>query len=147
VALRAAGPGSAPPGEDGGHRDHIIVPTTSQAQALADPLAENNAEPPWRATARSTASAFTASAAAVMGIVHVDHAPEAGSHPKPGMTVACGDSPFTPPTGLRSNSPSASGHQPECVKLLGGQSLSIDKLKVVRIWVEGRLPFGVYAQT
>ena len=76
------------------------------------------------------------------GIVHVI-APELGLT-QPGMTVACGDS-HTSTHGAFGAIAFGIGTS-QVRDVLASQSLALTKLKVRRIWVEGRLQEGVYAK-
>jgi len=140
VALRELGLGVRHPERTVATVDHI-VPTTSQARPFADPLAET-----MLATLESHCEEHGIRLHGIgsgrQGIVHVI-APELGLT-QPGMTVACGDS-HTSTHGAFGAIAFGIGTS-QVRDVLAAQSLSIDKLKVRRIWVEGRLPFGVYAK-
>ncbi|MFN9643972.1 MAG: 3-isopropylmalate dehydratase large subunit [Cyanobacteriota bacterium] len=120
--------------------DHI-VPTTSQARPLADPLAEE-----MLATLEANCSAHGITLHGLgsgrQGIVHVI-APELGLT-QPGMTVACGDSHTSTPGAFGAIAFGIGTSQVRDV--LASQSLAMSKLKVRRIWVEGALADGVYAK-
>ena len=120
--------------------DHI-VPTTSQARPFADPLAEE-----MLATLERNCSDYGIPLHGLgsgrQGIVHVI-APELGLT-QPGMTVACGDS-HTSTHGAFGAIAFGIGTS-QVRDVLATQSLSMGKLKVRRIWVEGQLQSGVYAK-
>jgi 3-isopropylmalate/(R)-2-methylmalate dehydratase large subunit len=120
--------------------DHI-VPTTSQARPLADPLAEE-----MLATLEANCAAHGITLHGLgsgrQGIVHVI-APELGLT-QPGMTVACGDS-HTSTHGAFGAIAFGIGTS-QVRDVLASQSLAMGKLKVRRIWVEGALSSGVYAK-
>jgi len=120
--------------------DHI-VPTTSQARPFADPLAEE-----MLATLETNCAGYGISLHGIgsgrQGIVHVI-APELGLT-QPGMTVACGDS-HTSTHGAFGAIAFGIGTS-QVRDVLASQSLAMNKLKVRRIWVEGRLQPGVYAK-
>ncbi|MGL6133988.1 MAG: aconitase family protein, partial [Prochlorococcaceae cyanobacterium] len=120
--------------------DHI-VPTTSQARPFADPLAEE-----MLATLEANCSAHGITLHGLgsgrQGIVHVI-APELGLT-QPGMTVACGDS-HTSTHGAFGAIAFGIGTS-QVRDVLASQSLAMGKLKVRRIWVDGRLQSGVFAK-
>jgi len=120
--------------------DHI-VPTTSQVRPFADPLAEE-----MLATLERNCSDYGIPLHGLgsgrQGIVHVI-APELGLT-QPGMTVACGDS-HTSTHGAFGAIAFGIGTS-QVRDVLASQSLSMGKLKVRRIWVEGQLQPGVYAK-
>ncbi len=120
--------------------DHI-VPTTTQARPLADPLAEE-----MLATLEANCAAHGITLHGLgsgrQGIVHVI-APELGLT-QPGMTVACGDS-HTSTHGAFGAIAFGIGTS-QVRDVLASQSLAMSKLKVRRIWVEGALASGVYAK-
>jgi 3-isopropylmalate/(R)-2-methylmalate dehydratase large subunit len=120
--------------------DHI-VPTTSQARPVADPLAEE-----MLATLEANCAAhgilLHGLGSGRQGIVHVI-APELGLT-QPGMTVACGDS-HTSTHGAFGAIAFGIGTS-QVRDVLASQSLAMTKLKVRRIWVEGELQNGVYAK-
>ncbi|MEB3157794.1 MAG: 3-isopropylmalate dehydratase large subunit [Cyanobacteriota bacterium] len=120
--------------------DHI-VPTTSQARPLADPLAEE-----MLATLEANCAAHDITLHGLgsgrQGIVHVI-APELGLT-QPGMTVACGDS-HTSTHGAFGAIAFGIGTS-QVRDVLASQSLAMNKLKVRRIQVEGTLQSGVYAK-
>jgi 3-isopropylmalate/(R)-2-methylmalate dehydratase large subunit len=120
--------------------DHI-VPTTSQARPFADPLAEE-----MLATLEANCTQYGIRLHGIgsgrQGIVHVI-APELGLT-QPGMTVACGDS-HTSTHGAFGAIAFGIGTS-QVRDVLASQSLAMNKLKVRRIWVNGRLQDGVYAK-
>jgi 3-isopropylmalate/(R)-2-methylmalate dehydratase large subunit len=120
--------------------DHI-VPTTSQARPFADPLAEE-----MLATLEANCAEYGITLHGLgsgrQGIVHVI-APELGLT-QPGMTVACGDS-HTSTHGAFGAIAFGIGTS-QVRDVLASQSLAMNKLKVRRIRVEGRLQSGVYAK-
>ncbi len=120
--------------------DHI-VPTTSQARPLADPLAEE-----MLATLEGNCAAHGITLHGLgsgrQGIVHVI-APELGLT-QPGMTVACGDS-HTSTHGAFGAIAFGIGTS-QVRDVLASQSLAMSKLNVRRIRVEGTLQRGVYAK-
>jgi 3-isopropylmalate/(R)-2-methylmalate dehydratase large subunit len=120
--------------------DHI-VPTTSQARPFADPLAEE-----MLATLEANCTQYGIRLHGIgsgrQGIVHVI-APEQGLT-QPGMTVACGDS-HTSTHGAFGAIAFGIGTS-QVRDVLASQSLAMNKLKVRRIWVNGRLQNGVYAK-
>lgn len=120
--------------------DHI-VPTTSQARPFADPLAEAMLETLERNCADSGITLHGLGSGR-QGIVHVI-APELGLT-QPGMTVACGDS-HTSTHGAFGAIAFGIGTS-QVRDVLASQSLAMTKLKVRRIWVDGKLQRGVYAK-
>ncbi len=120
--------------------DHI-VPTTSQARPFADPLAEAMLTTLERNCAEHALTLHGLGSGS-QGIVHVI-APELGLT-QPGMTVACGDS-HTSTHGAFGAIAFGIGTS-QVRDVLASQSLSMNKLRVRRIWVEGRLQPGVYAK-
>ena len=120
--------------------DHL-GPTTSQARPFADPLAEE-----MLATLEANCAAHGITLHGLgsgrQGIVHVI-APELGLT-QPGMTVACGDS-HTSTHGAFGAIAFGIGTS-QVRDVLASQSLSMGKLKVRRLWVEGQLQPGVYAK-
>jgi len=120
--------------------DHI-VPTTTQARPLADPLAEE-----MLATLEGNCAAHGITLHGLgsgrQGIVHVI-APELGLT-QPGMTVACGDS-HTSTHGAFGAIAFGIGTS-QVRDVLASQSLAMSKLNVRRIRVEGTLQRGVYAK-
>ena len=120
--------------------DHI-VPTISQKRPFEDPLAEEMLE-----TLESNCKEFGIKLFGLgsgnQGVVHV-MAPELGLT-QPGMTVACGDS-HTSTHGAFGAIAFGIGTS-QVRDVLASQSLSMNKLKVRRLWFEGRLSRGVYAK-
>jgi len=120
--------------------DHI-VPTTSQARPFADPLAEE-----MLATLEANCSRhgirLHGLGSGSQGIVHVI-APELGLT-QPGMTVACGDS-HTSTHGAFGAIAFGIGTS-QVRDVLASQSLSMNKLRVRRLWVDGQLQPGVHAK-
>lgn len=120
--------------------DHII-PTHDQHRPLADPLAEEM----FRHLERNVTDfgiRFFAPAAGEQGIVHVI-GPERGLT-QPGMTICCGDS-HTSTHGAFGAIAFGIGTS-QVRDVLATQCLAIDRLKVRRIEVSGRLRPGVYAK-
>ncbi|MCP9849637.1 3-isopropylmalate dehydratase large subunit [Cyanobium sp. Morenito 9A2] len=138
--LRDLGLGVRHPERTVGTVDHI-VPTTSQARPFADPLAEAMLAALERNCAEYGITLHGLGSGR-QGIVHVI-APELGLT-QPGMTVACGDS-HTSTHGAFGAIAFGIGTS-QVRDVLASQSLALGKLKVRRIWVEGRLPKGVYAK-
>ena len=120
--------------------DHI-VPTTSQARPFADPLAEEMLSTLERNCAEYGIE-LNGIGSGRQGIVHVI-APELGLT-QPGMTVACGDS-HTSTHGAFGAIAFGIGSS-QVRDVLASQSLAMNKLKVRRIRVDGRLSAGVYAK-
>jgi 3-isopropylmalate/(R)-2-methylmalate dehydratase large subunit len=120
--------------------DHI-VPTTSQARPLADPLAEEMLASLERNCAEHGIRLHGLGSGR-QGIVHVI-APELGLT-QPGMTVACGDS-HTSTHGAFGAIAFGIGTS-QVRDVLASQSLAMNKLRVRRIRVEGSLRPGVYAK-
>ena len=120
--------------------DHI-VPTTNQARPFADPLAEEMLTTLERNCAEY-GIALNGIGSGRQGIVHVI-APELGLT-QPGMTVACGDS-HTSTHGAFGAIAFGIGTS-QVRDVLASQSLAMNKLKVRRIQVEGRLTDGVSAK-
>jgi 3-isopropylmalate/(R)-2-methylmalate dehydratase large subunit len=120
--------------------DHII-PTHSQARPLADPLAEEMLQHIERNCA-DFGIRFFAPAGGEQGIVHVI-GPEQGLT-QPGMTICCGDS-HTSTHGAFGAIAFGIGTS-QVRDVLATQCLAMEKLKVRRIEVNGRLRPGVYAK-
>ncbi|HWP64403.1 MAG TPA: 3-isopropylmalate dehydratase large subunit [Candidatus Limnocylindria bacterium] len=120
--------------------DHI-VPTHSQARPLADPLAEEMLVALER-NCRDAGIRFFGVGAAEQGIVHVI-GPEQGLT-QPGMTICCGDS-HTSTHGAFGAIAFGIGTS-QVRDVLATQCLAMDKLRVRRIEVTGRLRPGVYAK-
>jgi 3-isopropylmalate/(R)-2-methylmalate dehydratase large subunit len=120
--------------------DHII-PTHSKARPLADPLAEQMLVALERNVAQYDIR-FFAPAGGEQGIVHVI-GPEQGLT-QPGMTICCGDS-HTSTHGAFGAIAFGIGTS-QVRDVLATQCLAMDKQKVRRIEVSGRLRAGVYAK-
>ncbi len=120
--------------------DHII-PTHSQARPLADPMAEEMLQHLERNVAEHGLRYFAPSAGE-QGIVHVI-GPERGLT-QPGMTICCGDS-HTSTHGAFGAIAFGIGTS-QVRDVLASQCLAMDKLRVRRIEVNGRLRPGVYAK-
>ncbi|MEM8613553.1 MAG: 3-isopropylmalate dehydratase large subunit [Cyanobacteria bacterium P01_H01_bin.105] len=120
--------------------DHI-VPTDSQARPFADNLAEDMIVALESNTQNNDIRFFNVGSGN-QGIVHVI-APEQGLT-QPGMTIACGDS-HTSTHGAFGAIAFGIGTS-QVRDVLASQTLSLDKLKVRRIEVNGSLPPGVYAK-
>ena len=120
--------------------DHI-VPTTSQQRPFADPLAEEMLSTLER-NCKDYGIRLNDIGSGRQGIVHVI-APELGLT-QPGMTVACGDS-HTSTHGAFGAIAFGIGTS-QVRDVLASQTLAMNKLKVRRIQVNGRLPNGVSAK-
>ena len=120
--------------------DHI-VPTTSQARPFADGLAEEMLSTLER-NCHEYGIHLNGLGSGRQGIVHV-MAPELGLT-QPGMTVACGDS-HTSTHGAFGAIAFGIGTS-QVRDVLASQSLTMNKLKVRRIWVDGALQPGVFAK-
>src|SRR5262245_44536469 len=120
--------------------DHII-PTHSQARPLADPLAEEMLQHLERNCAEYGIR-FLGPGSGEQGIVHVI-GPERGLS-QPGMTICCGDS-HTSTHGAFGAIAFGIGTS-QVRDVLATQCLAMDKLRVRRIEVNGRLRPGVYAK-
>ena len=120
--------------------DHI-VPTLSQARPFADPLAEEMLST-LECNCERHGIMLNGLGSGRQGIVHVI-APELGLT-QPGMTVACGDS-HTSTHGAFGAIAFGIGTS-QVRDVLASQSLTMNKLKVRRIWVENRLSEGVFAK-
>ena len=120
--------------------DHI-VPTTSQARPFADGLAEEMLSTLER-NCQENGIHLNGLGSGRQGIVHV-MAPELGLT-QPGMTVACGDS-HTSTHGAFGAIAFGIGTS-QVRDVLASQSLTMNKLKVRRIWVDGALQSGVFAK-
>ncbi len=120
--------------------DHI-VPTVSQQRPFEDPLAEE-----MLVTLEQNCSKYGIKLFGLgsgnQGVVHV-MAPELGLT-QPGMTVACGDS-HTSTHGAFGAIAFGIGTS-QVRDVLASQCLSMNKLKVRRIWFDGFLTKGVYAK-
>ncbi|HEY9877874.1 MAG TPA: 3-isopropylmalate dehydratase large subunit [Leptolyngbyaceae cyanobacterium] len=120
--------------------DHI-VPTESQARPFADSLAEDMMQALERNSAENGITFYNIGSGS-QGIVHVI-APEQGLT-QPGMTIACGDS-HTSTHGAFGAIAFGIGTS-QVRDVLASQTLSLSKLKVRRIEVNGTLKPGVYAK-
>ncbi|MBE9069722.1 3-isopropylmalate dehydratase large subunit [Leptolyngbya cf. ectocarpi LEGE 11479] len=120
--------------------DHI-VPTDSQARPFADSLAEDMIAA-LESNVQSNNIRFFNVGSGRQGIVHVI-APEQGLT-QPGMTIACGDS-HTSTHGAFGAIAFGIGTS-QVRDVLASQTLSLEKLKVRRIEVNGPLAPGVYAK-
>ena len=120
--------------------DHI-VPTTSQARPFADGLAEEMLSTLER-NCQENGIHLNGLGSGRQGIVHV-MAPELGLT-QPGMTVACGDSHTSTHGAFGAIAFGIGTSQVRAV--LASQSLTMNKLKVRRIWVDGALQPGVFAK-
>ena len=120
--------------------DHIL-PTHSQQRPLADAMAEEMLQQLERNCAEFGIR-FFAPANGEQGIVHVI-GPELGLT-QPGMTICCGDS-HTSTHGAFGAIAFGIGTS-QVRDVLASQCLAMEKLKVRRIEVNGRLRAGVYAK-
>ena len=120
--------------------DHI-VPTENQARPFADSLAEDMIAALENNTQTNDIRFFNVGSGS-QGIVHVI-APEQGLT-QPGMTIACGDS-HTSTHGAFGAIAFGIGTS-QVRDVLASQTLSLDKLKVRRVEVNGSLAPGVYAK-
>ena len=120
--------------------DHI-VPTHDQQRPLADPLAEEMLQALEKNTDKHNIR-FHDIKSGIQGIVHVI-APEQGLT-QPGMTIACGDS-HTSTHGAFGAIAFGIGTS-QVRDVLATQTLTLSKLKVRKIEVNGDLPPGVYAK-
>lgn len=120
--------------------DHI-VPTENQVRPFADSLAEEMIQALEKNTAENGIRFYNTNSGN-QGIVHVI-APEQGLT-QPGMTVACGDS-HTSTHGAFGAIAFGIGTS-QVRDVLASQTLSLTKLKVRKIEVNGDLPPGVYAK-
>lgn len=120
--------------------DHII-PTTSQARPLSDPMAEEMLTALENNT-KEYGIEFFSTENGNQGIVHIV-GPEQGLT-QPGMTICCGDS-HTSTHGAFGALAFGIGTS-QVRDVLATQTLSMGKLKVRRIEVNGKLRPGVYAK-
>jgi 3-isopropylmalate/(R)-2-methylmalate dehydratase large subunit len=120
--------------------DHI-VPTENQARPFADDMAETMMQEIERNT-QDNGIVFHKIGSGNQGVVHVI-APEQGLT-QPGMTIACGDS-HTSTHGAFGAIAFGIGTS-QVRDVLASQTLSLSKLKVRKIEVNGTLPTGVYAK-
>jgi 3-isopropylmalate/(R)-2-methylmalate dehydratase large subunit len=120
--------------------DHI-VPTEDQSRPFADPMAEKMMSA-LEANTQAHGIRFFNVGSGNQGIVHVI-APEQGLT-QPGMTIACGDS-HTSTHGAFGAIAFGIGTS-QVRDVLASQTLSLVKLKVRRIEVNGELLNGVFAK-
>lgn len=120
--------------------DHI-VPTDNQARPFADSLAEEMMQA-LETNCQEHGIRFYNIGSGSQGIVHVI-APELGLT-QPGMTIACGDS-HTSTHGAFGAIAFGIGTS-QVRDVLASQTLSLSKLKVRKIEVNGSLQPGVYAK-
>ncbi len=120
--------------------DHI-VPTTDQSRPFSDPLAEEMLLTLEKNCQNHNIKLYGLGSGN-QGIVHVI-APELGLT-QPGMTVVCGDS-HTSTHGAFGAIAFGIGTS-QVRDVLATQSLTMNKLKVRRIWIDGQLNQGVYAK-
>ena len=120
--------------------DHI-VPTEDQARPYADSLAEEMMQA-LEKNCQENGITFYNVGSGSQGIVHVI-APEQGLT-QPGMTIACGDS-HTSTHGAFGAIAFGIGTS-QVRDVLASQTLSLSKLKVRKIEVNGALKPGVYAK-
>ncbi|NET31973.1 MAG: 3-isopropylmalate dehydratase large subunit [Cyanothece sp. SIO1E1] len=120
--------------------DHI-VPTENQARPFADALAEEMMQA-LEHNCKDNGITFYNVGSGNQGIVHVI-APEQGLT-QPGMTIACGDS-HTSTHGAFGAIAFGIGTS-QVRDVLASQTLALEKLKVRKIEVNGRLRPGVYAK-
>ena len=120
--------------------DHI-VPTENQARPYADGLAEEMMVAIER-NCREFAIRLFQPGSGKQGVVHII-APEQGLT-QPGMTVACGDS-HTATHGAFGAIAFGIGTS-QVRDVLASQTMSMSRLKVRKIQVDGRLKPGVYAK-
>jgi 3-isopropylmalate/(R)-2-methylmalate dehydratase large subunit len=120
--------------------DHI-VPTTNQARPFVDTLAEEMMQA-LEKNCQDNGIKFHNIGSGNQGIVHVI-APEQGLT-QPGMTIACGDS-HTSTHGAFGAIAFGIGTS-QVRDVLASQTLSLSKLKVRKIEVNGALKPGVYAK-
>ncbi len=120
--------------------DHI-VPTTSQSRPFSDSLAEQMLQTLEENCSKNSINFFNIGSGQ-QGIVHVI-APETGLT-QPGMTIACGDS-HTSTHGAFGSIAFGIGTS-QVRDVLASQTLSMKKLKVKKLWFDGRLKKGVFAK-
>lgn len=120
--------------------DHII-PTTSQERPFADAMAEAMMQE-LEKNVREFGITFFAPSTLRQGIVHVI-GPELGLT-QPGMTIACGDS-HTSTHGAFGSIAFGIGTS-QVRDVLATQCLAMNRLKVRKVEVTGRLEKGVYAK-
>jgi 3-isopropylmalate/(R)-2-methylmalate dehydratase large subunit len=120
--------------------DHI-VPTDNQSRPFADPMAEAMMVELEKNVADNGIRFYNIGSGS-QGIVHII-APEQGLT-QPGMTIACGDS-HTSTHGAFGAIAFGIGTS-QVRDVLASQTLSLNKLKVRRVEVNGHLQPGVYAK-
>ena len=120
--------------------DHI-VPTENQARPFVDSMAEEMIQALEKSCQENDITFYNIGSGN-QGIVHVI-APELGLT-QPGMTIACGDS-HTSSHGAFGAIAFGIGTS-QVRDVLASQTLSLSKLKVRKIAVNGRLKPGVYAK-
>ncbi len=120
--------------------DHI-VPTINQSRPFEDSLAEEMLLT-LEANCKKHGIKFFGIGSGSQGIVHVI-APELGLT-QPGMTIACGDS-HTSTHGAFGAIAFGIGTS-QVRDVLASQTLAMTKLKVRRIWLNGKLSDGVFAK-
>ena len=120
--------------------DHII-PTDTRQQPFADPLAQGMIDALKAASTEFNITYFDVESG-TQGIIHVV-GPEQGLT-QPGITIACGDS-HTSTHGAFGAIALGIGTS-QVRDVLATQTLSIGKLKVRRINVNGQLTVGVYSK-
>lgn len=138
--LRERGWGVMYPGRNFATVDHII-PTHDQSRPLPDPVAEEMLVELEKNTAQYGLKFFHPSAGE-QGIVHII-GPERGLT-QPGMTICCGDS-HTSTHGAFGALAFGIGTS-QVRDVLATQTMLMDRLKVRRIEVNGKLRAGVYAK-
>ena len=138
--LRERGLGVAHPERTFATVDHII-PTHDQRRPLIDPLAEEMLEA-LEKNVEEYGIRFFGTDSGRQGIVHII-GPELGLT-QPGTTICCGDS-HTATHGAFGALAFGIGTS-QVRDVLATQTLAMDKLKVRRIEVNGRLRPGVYAK-
>ncbi len=120
--------------------DHI-VPTITQSRPFSDPLAEEMLQT-LEENCKKHSIKFFKIGSGNQGIVHVI-APETGLT-QPGMTIACGDS-HTSTHGAFGSIAFGIGTS-QVRDVLASQTLAMKKLKVRRLWFDGKLNQGVFAK-
>jgi 3-isopropylmalate/(R)-2-methylmalate dehydratase large subunit len=138
--LRERGLTVAMPGRNVATVDHI-VPTVDQARPYADGLAEEMMAAIERNT-RETGIVLHQPGSGDQGVVHII-APEQGLT-QPGMTVACGDS-HTATHGAFGAIAFGIGTS-QVRDVLASQTLSMSRMRVRKVQVDGRLAPGVTAK-
>jgi 3-isopropylmalate/(R)-2-methylmalate dehydratase large subunit len=138
--LRLAGRRPWRPAANLATADHN-VPTRARAQGIRDPVSRRQVET-LDANCREFGITEFGMDDPRQGIVHVI-GPELGAT-LPGMTVVCGDS-HTSTHGALAALAFGIGTS-EVEHVLATQCLVLKKSRNMRVWVEGRLPEGVYAK-